>query len=285
MRLQLESTTDTIDLDGIASTGKGFQATRGTGGLGLPPVSVQWLEGAGDGARFRGRRVQPRDIDLPIHILAEDRAELQAQVSRLAKMLAGECTLRLVEADGTSWYTQVHRTGGGDYVYGESTVGERELDVILTLRAGDPFFTYSEPRQQVIENTGSGRGLLRGPLSKLKVSSSQAIGSIVLENPGDADAYPVWTVKGPGKNFEAISPTGESFIWTGTLTSSQTLTIDTQRGTVTNQAGVNRYSLMGPAPRLWSIPPGLSTAVASLEDTTSATRITCSWRPRKWMVI
>ncbi|MFC4089359.1 hypothetical protein [Micromonospora sp. GCM10011541] len=270
MRLQLESSTDVFDLNDILMKGKGVQATRGLAGLGLPAVSTQWLEGAGDGALFRGQRVLPRDIDLPLHLLADNRQELQALVSRLAIMLAGECTLRLVEDDGSSWYTKVRRMGGGGFVYGEDTIGERELDVILTLRAGDPFWTYSEASRKVIENSGGGRGLLNG-LAKLQISSSQAIGAITLENRGDATTYPVWEVNGPGKNFRATSATGESFLWTGTLAPDEKLIIDTKAGTVKDGTGANRYSQMASAPRLWSIPPGTTTAQAMLEDTSSGT--------------
>ena len=283
-RLHLESATDSFNLDDVLMRGTGVQALTGTAGLGLPPVSVQWLQGAGDGAVYRGRRVLPRDIDLPLHLLGRDREHLKSMVSRLAVMLAGECTLRLVEGDGTDWSVAVHRVGGGDYIYGQDTIGATDLSTVLTLRAGDPFFTYSRPSTKRISNSGAGRGLLKG-LARLQVSSSQAIGTILLSNLGDAPAYPVWDIVGPGRDFKAISVTGEGFHWTGVLAPGETLRIDTQVGTVRDGRGVNRYAQLAPAPRLWSIPPGTTQATASLENVTSASSVTCSWRPRKWVVI
>lgn len=284
MRLQLESATDVFSLDDVLMKDEGAQAVAGVTGLGLPDISTQWLEGAGDGALFRGQRVLPRDIDLPLYLAAPDREGLKKLVSRLALMLAGPCTLRLIEGDGSSWSTGVRRVGGGGYVYGSDTTGERDLTMIITLRAGDPFWTYSQLSQKIVTNSGAGRGLLNG-LAKLQVSSSQAIGEITLGNPGDAPALPVWTVTGPGLNFRAQSANGQEFLWTGTLVGGEKLIVDTRAGTVKDGTGANRYAGMAPSPRFWSVPPGTTTATVALENTTVDSSIICSWRPRKWMVI
>jgi hypothetical protein len=253
-------------------------------GLGLPPVSVQWLEGAGDGAIFRRTRVQTRDIDIPIEILALDRADLQAKLSRLALVLAGGCSLVLVNGDGVRWSTDVHRVGGGEYTYGEDTIGENEFQTVLTLRAGDPYFTSSAQQVRTISGASSAGAFLSNMVS-MTVAPSQAIGSIDLFNSGDAAAYPVWEVRGPGDHFVATSPTGETLKWNGTLTAGQKLIVDTRKGTVVDETGANRYDLLDTAPRFWTVQPGNSTATASLLNTTSASQITCSWYPRKWMVI
>ncbi|MFD7677537.1 phage distal tail protein [Streptomyces sp. NPDC060187] len=277
------SGADTIDLNEIDEQGVGFQAKSGVTGLGLPPVSVQWLEGAGDGAVFRGTRVQTRDIDLPLDILAFDRVDLQDKLSRLALMLAGGCSL-VLDDDGIQWSTEVHRVGGGEYTYGEDTVGANEFQTILTLRAGDPYFTSSQQQVRTVSGAVAGTPFLSSLVS-MQVAPSQAIGSIDLSNSGDVAAYPVWEVRGPGDHFVATSPSGETLKWNGTLTAGQKLIVDTRKGTVKDGTGANRYDLLGTAPRFWTVQPGESTATASLLNTTSASQITCSWYPRKWMVI
>jgi hypothetical protein len=283
-KLLLVSGADTIDLNEIDDKGVGFQAKSGVTGLGLPPVSVQWLEGAGDGAVFRGTRVQTRDIDLPIEILALDRADLQAKLSRLALVLAGGCTLVLDEGNGVTWSTEVHRVGGGEYTYGDDTVGGREFQTVITLRAGDPYFTSSVQQVRTISGAAGASAFLANMVT-MAIAPSQAIGAIDLSNSGDAAAYPVWEVRGPGDHFTATSPAGETLKWNGTLAVGQKLIVDTRRGTVTDETGANRYDLLDTAPRFWTVQPGDSTAVASLLNTTSASQITCSWYPRKWMVI
>ncbi|WJN63272.1 Dit-like tail protein [Streptomyces phage phiScoe54] len=283
-KLLLENALDSLSLNGIEDEGAGVQATTGVTGLGLPPVSVQWLEGAGDGAMYRRTRVLARDIDIPLDIVASNRDELKQILSRLAQLLAGPCTLRLVEDDGSSWSTQVVRVGGGEYVYGENTIGEKDVQTVITFRAGDPYWTSSVATTQQIGGTSTASPFMANIMS-MPVASSQAIGDIALENTGDVPAYPVWTIYGPGDNFKAISPTGETLWWKGSLTSTQKLIVDTRAGTVKREDGSNQYGLLAPAPRFWAVEPGISTCTASFLNTTSASKITVAWQPRKWMVI
>ncbi|WP_031513711.1 phage tail domain-containing protein [Streptomyces sp. NRRL F-5123] len=283
-KLLLSSDSDVLDLNEIMDKGLGYQAKTGVTGLGLPPVSVQWLEGAGDGAIYRRRRVLTRDIDIPLEILGRDRAHLQQLTSRLALALAGRCTLTLQDDDGTRWTTDVYRTGGGDYTYGGDTTGDRDMEMVITFRSPDPYWTYSEAQNRYIGGDDTAGPFLNN-LAQVKITASQAIGEIELDNAGDAEAYPIWEITGPGRNFVAVSPAGERLAWNGTLTTGQSLTIDTRKGTVVDQTGANRYAELGPAPRMWTVKPGLSSATAQLEDIGSTSRIACSWRPRKWMVV
>ncbi|WJN63195.1 Dit-like tail protein [Streptomyces phage phiScoe45] len=283
-KLLLENALDSLSLNGIEDEGRGVQATTGVTGLGLPPVSVQWLEGAGDGAMYRRTRVLARDIDIPLDIVGDDRDDLKGLLSRLAQILSAPCTLRMVEDDGASWSTDVVRVGGGEYVYGENTTGNRDVQTVITLRAGDPYWTSSVASTQQIGGSSAAGVFVSGFMS-MPVASSQAIGDIMLENTGDVAAYPVWTVYGPGDNFKAISPSGETLWWKGTLTASQRLIVDSRAGTVKREDGSNQYSLLAPAPRFWAVEPGISTCTASLLNTTSASKITVAWKPRKWMVI
>ncbi|WP_436739923.1 phage tail family protein [Streptomyces sp. BBFR102] len=283
-KLLLASETDTLNLNEIMDKGLGYQAKTGVTGFGLPPVSVQWLEGAGDGATFRRRRVLTRDIDIPLEILARDRRHLQELTDRLALALAGRCTLTLLDDDGTRWATEVYRVGGGEYAYGGDTTGERDFQTVVTFRSPDPYWTSSEAQIRSIGQDDSVSSFLSS-LASVPVAASQAIGEIQLDNRGTADAYPTWEVTGPGTNFLAVSPSGERLAWGGTLLANQRLIIDTRKGTVVDQEGNNRYAELEEAPRLWTVKPGLSTATAQLEDISPRSKITCSWRPRKWMVI
>ena len=279
--LLLETERDTLDLNEVADRGFGFQATAGLTGLGLPSVDVQWLEGAGDGSRWRGQRVLSRDIDIPLDIVGRDREHLAELVSRLARAVAGEMSLVLVDDAGRRWSTSVYRTGGGEVDLGS---GGRDLQTVLTLRAPDPYFTASSVSTQTVGGD-PGTAPFLSALVSMPLAASQAIGDITLTNVGDADAYPVWEVSGPGRDLKVISPTGEMLRWTGSLASTEKLIIDTRAGTVTDGKGANRYAELAPAPRFWTVPPGVSTANVQLLDTTAASKVVCTWRSRKWMVI
>ncbi|SNS50536.1 phage distal tail protein [Actinacidiphila glaucinigra] len=280
MKLELSSPSDRLDLAEIETDGVGFQALAGITGLGLPQLSVQWLEGAGDGAAYRGRRVLPRDIDIPLDIVGRNRGHLADLMTRLARVLADDCTLTYIDSDGVRWSTPVRWTGGGAI---DPSSGERDVQTVVSLRAPSPYF-LSESAQTVTVG-GTAAGAFLSTLSAMPISSSQAIGSIQLTNEGDVPAYPVWEVTGPGDTFKAISPTGETIQWNGTLAVGEKLIVDMGAGTVKDGNGVNKYSLLATAPRFWSVPPGPSTATASLLNITSASKVVCSWRPRKWVVI
>lgn len=292
--MMLESKTDRIDLNHQHERGWGWQAHAGVTGMGLPPVQGQWVEGAGDGAVHRGTRVLTRDLDLPLSFISNpamselfQRDELIKAVGRMGRMMSGEMRLTAIDTEGVSWYLIVHRVGGGNYVYGHDTTGENSMEMVVTVRAGDPYWTAVVPKVSEVIQQSSPSGLLASrPVTNLRLAASRAIGEIRIDNSsGDADAYPVWTVIGPGNTFRAVSPTGENFQWNGTLAIGERLTVDCRTGTVKDGTGANRYSDMAPAPRFWAVPPGTTNVTASIQAPGATTRIAAQWRPRKWAVL
>lgn len=283
-KLRLQSANDELDLDAQLQTGRGFQALSGLTGLGLPSVQVQWRDAAGDGASYRGRRVLPRDLDIPIDLRTDGREEQRAMSSRLALMFAEGCRLVYTDELGDDWYTDVHRTGGGGYVKGKDD-RPNEFELVITVRAGDPFWTAVEVQTQTISGMTPSATVFLDGMVGLPVTTSQAIGSMTIENDGDAEAFPAWTVTGPGKNLEVRLPNGQGFKWLGTLALGQSLVIDVRSGTIRDHAGTNRYAQLDTAPRFFRLPPGVTVATAAMEDTTEASGITCAWRPRRWLVI
>jgi len=280
----MESATDTIPLNDLLNLPTGVQALAGATGLGLAPVTPQWIEGAGDGATYRGRRTNVRDIDVPLLIDGGDRAGLKAMVSRIARMCAGPFTLRFVEDSGESWTLGVVRVGGGDYVYGSDTTGDRDLQMVLTLRAGDPYWTSATASQRRYRLGESTAGLLPY-LSRLQLSPDSLNGVVEVENTGDAETMPTWIVRGPGSRFEAKLPGQRGFAWSGTLAEGESLVFDTRAGTVVDQTGASRYSGLEPAPLFWALPPGVTTAEMTLSGAGPTSEVVCTWRRRKWAVV
>ena len=236
LSLTIASETEAMDLGALLNGTEGVQAIAGLTGAGLPPVSVQWSEGAGDGATYRGKRVLPRDMDVPLWVTGETRAVLRQLVKKLARILANECTLTLTDEVFGSWTLKVVRIGGGDFIYGPDTDGERDLRFVVTLRAGQPFWEQYTPEFVDIS------------------WGTATSGSVVLWNDGGLAVPPVWEVHGPGKNLSITSPTGESLRWNGMLTNGEKLIIDCENGTVFDGNGNSRYSELGPSPRFADIP-------------------------------
>lgn len=282
--VSLESSLGTIAL------GNKVKLTNRLKGTGLPPVNVQWFEGAGDGANYRGSRVLSRTIDLPLSFYGSSRDEIWDLFSQVAVIFApnnGQVRMKM-ELDGQTWYTDVVRTGGGDWDWASDTDGQTFLRTVITVKAGDPYWTRSDATSQVVSPGGLGRGLIKTPtprLSALKVSTTNSLGSVTFQNPGDVAVYPKWTLAGPFTGFTLTSPSGEVLSWSGTLIAGQSLTIDTAAGTIVDQDGVNRYSGLGAVPRFWSIPPGNSIGSVEMLNTVSPGSLaTVIWQPKKWVV-
>src|SRR5690606_14528783 len=143
--------TEVLDLDEISLKGEGVEVVSGLTGFGLPPVEVFWSEGAGDGAQPRGRRVLPRDIDLPLHIAAPGRQALKQMVNKISRVMTGKMILRVYDTnEDYHLWVEVYRTGGGTFTYGVDTDGEYTWEGIVTVRAGDPYFRRSQPVTETI---------------------------------------------------------------------------------------------------------------------------------------
>lgn len=285
--LRLESATDSLDLDSVFLTDEGVQALAGATGLGLPPTAGQWLEGAGDGAQYRGGRTLPRDIDLPLYLRGADRTGLKSWLRRLGLVLANEATLVFVDDRAEEWFLKVRHVGGGDFTYGTDTTGSRDLQLVVTVRAGDPFWTRSEPFSRIVTASTGTRGLLGGgSLSQLQLATTDTFGTLTFDNPGDAKAYPLWQIYGPATSFDATNAAGELISWVGVLNAGDVLTIDHKTGRVFDQNGDSRYDGLAPFPQFWSIPPDESTGSVVLGGgTTGVSKVVYSWQPRRRSVI
>ncbi len=261
---------------------KALIAVRGTG---LPPVDTQWFDGVADGSSYRAARVLPRVLDLPIKIVGENRERVLERYSLFSRIIAPEAGLvRLtISLAGIEYYLDVVRTGGGDFSFESDTDGSTFLKTVLTFQAGDPYWTSVDASTMSIGLSGLGRGLLKTTsLSKLRVSSSAALGTVTFENNGDAHAYPTWTAYAPFNGFTLTSPEGQVLDWVGTKTSGY-IQVDTKAGTVVDETGANQYAGLSAAPRFWLIPSGSQIGSVELAGATADSQVDVVWHERKWV--
>lgn len=275
---------DTLDLNSVEKFGHGLEAQPGATGFGLPPVNVQIVEGAGDGAIYRSSRTLVRDFDIPLNIEGRTQVELESHLSRMARMLAGPFRMGLIDKLGRTWVVPVARVGGGELDLGSEE--EMALQTVVTLRAFDPYWESDVATNIVLGIPGPVDPFVSAWM-RLPLVASQAFGLVQVNNPGDARVYPQWTFHGPGHTLQVTSPLGEVTAWDAALASGESLTIDMRAGTVVDNNGLNRYADLRAAPRFWALAPGVSTISASMEDAAyeSGSRIIMSFNPRKWMVV
>lgn len=270
------SNGDTIEL---ADDGD-FVLTSGVTGFGIPSTSVRIDESAGDGGTWRNTKRGIRDLDLPIVILGTDRADVETKLRRLARLLQDrDGATRIVAnySNGDSLYLEAHYVGGAETQFGSDASGVF-CRWVVQMQAPQPYWQTSIEESFAITSGNTGRGLLP-QLTKLKVSSSQTLGVVNVNNSGDVAVFPRWVIRGAVTNL-VISNGVQSFSFPEPILAGVTYTVDTATGTVTNDLGQNVYSLLGAAPKLFALPPGQTTVTVTGVDATPETRVTAYYSPR-----
>jgi len=266
--------------DTIVFDNENYVLNPGMTGFGIPATEVRITESARDGGLWRNTKRGIRDLDLPITVLGNNRAEVETKLRRLARLTQdrlGPTSLSANYSNGTQLSMQVHYVGGAESQWGEDA-GMIWCRWLLSFQAPTPFWESAEVEQFTVVSGSAGRGLLP-QLTKLKLTSGQAIGSITVNNTGDVAAYPVWTVIGP---LESVTFTSgnQSFGLETPIEAGEVITINSETGIVTDQDGANRYADLSPAPKLFPLSPGVSTVNILGEGADPNTQIICSYQLR-----
>lgn len=287
--LTLSRGTKVIDLySWVSLIHTGWEALSGIEGFGMPDQSNNWSESIGDGAVYRGSRVLPREVTIPLVAEHNNRAGLDKLLSDLAVVLSPKRTgtprLKYRAPDGDIWYLDVIRESGGDYVRVKGSNQRTYLKSSIVLKAGRPFWIRESPETLTLRQDDSGEGLMPN-LAELQLSASQVFGSITPENVGDVEAWPQWTLAGPLTSATLTGPQGQVLQWTGTMIAGESRHIDAQRGTIVDENGDNKFDELGVAPQFWAIPDDEQAITINTEGADGNTYITASWQPRKWSMV
>lgn len=270
------------------TTAAGFLKLEGRTGFGVAPTSLMLTEGSIEGSRWRRTRRGARAIDLPLGVFGTDRADVEAKLRLLIKTLSDRNSVaRLVATypDGARIYTSVHYSGGLDPQYGpgNDTRGQEYCRIVLTLVAPKPYWTEETAVQYSMATASGISGTLIPDMAEMRLTSSQAMGILTMENDGDVDAYPVWVIKGPATKVTiALGPF--SIVYDAAISASETVTIDAVAKTVTSDLTGNVYANLDIAPKFFPIPPGTSDVSVVVLGSTTATQVSAYFNPRRELV-
>lgn len=248
-------------------------------GFGIPPAQVRIENSAGDGGVFRHSKRGVRDVDLPITVLGTDRNTVQTKLRRLSRLLqdtSGPTKIKATYSSGETLTLDAHYVGGAESQWG-TDAGLVWNKWVLSFQCPNPYWESDALEEFRVTTGNTGRGLLP-QLSKLKVTSSQVYGVITVDNSGDVPAYPVWFIRGPISDV-VISNGTQSFSFTETVNDGETITVNTATGEVTDDLGTNRYSILGPAPKLFRIDPGVSSISVNGVAATQAAEVRLDYSP------
>jgi hypothetical protein len=275
--LALTSVDDHLELN----ASNGYVVMPGLEGLDNPPWSLTELEPYGwDGGLVDHVRSGIREAFLPLFLEGATAEEFRARKRRLMRLLnpkRGPVTWTITYPDG---YTRslVGRFVPGTAALTSDSPGTTWQTIGVPLRAHDPYWLGDLQRSRLVAQGAtkpflSELGAPLSPFFPVRLSSSQVIGQpFAVTNPGDVEAFPVWTIHGPGDGLTVtLEDTGETFTLTGALTDSDTVTIDARRGllSVTDQDGANLFARLAANPDLFALPAGpvvLSVALGSAGD-------------------
>lgn len=248
-------------------------------GFGIPPAQVRIEASAGDGGVYRHSKKGVRDIDMAVTIIGTDRADVQTKLRRLSRLLQDTSGPTLVKANystGESLSLEAHYVGGAESQWG-SNAGQVWNRWLLSFQCPTPYWESGTTEEFTVTTGNTGRGLLP-QLTKLKVTSSQVFGVITVDNEGDVPAYPTWYLRGPLSDINITNGT-QSISFDESILEGETITINTETGEVTDDGGVNRYSMLSPAPKFFRIPPGESSVVINAVAATAEAEARLEYSP------
>jgi phage-related protein len=262
----------------------GWVLQPGAKGLDMPAYNFTQDESPGiDGYAIRQVRASGKEIALPIAFWADDsRAAYLARRRTLIRSLnpkRGLGALTVAQSDGTA------RTIGACYSAGLE--GDESLDAagarwcmgVLTFACPSPFWLGAEV-------TTEWRSAVTGtffPVLPLVVGNSQVLGAVTVDNDGDDDAFPVWTITGPATAVSLTNvTTGEVLVLARTVTVGDTIVIDTRerQQTALLNGVTNLWGALSDPSTMWALEPGLNDLTLTVTGSTSNTRVRMTYQPR-----
>jgi hypothetical protein len=244
-------------------------------GFGIPPTAVRIDESARFGGIHRYTRRGVRNVDMPVTVLGDTAVDVETNLRRLAKLTqdtAGPTRLTALR-DAGNVFLDLHYVGGAELEYGGDTGGKTWAKLLLSFQAPNPYWQSADTESFSVTTGNTGRGLLP-QLTKLRVSSSQALGLINVNNTSDVPVYPSFEIVGPVNGLE-VSLNGEGWSFTEDVVTGDIFTVDHEAATVTGIGEVNRYDILATAPKFFAFPPGVSSVLVTGTNADANTRIDC----------
>ncbi len=237
-----------------------------------------------DGETVQAISAEANRISLGLLVQASSVAQLRQRRRQLVHAMrpkAGRGRLTVVTEEGERRSIACYLEGGleGDESE-DTTMPGRWWRVVLKLYAPDPWW---EGDERTIDY-GLAAPVAFFPLFPVKLSASQVQGEFTVDlSDCDTEAYPLWTVTGPGTSLvlENVSQ-GRAIEVTVTLAAGQQLIIDTRPGyqSVRRDDGTNLLPNVTSDPALWGLDPAVNLLSIQLAGATADSRIVGTYAPR-----
>lgn len=267
-----------VDVDGVERAFVSHVTSYGilpgvTGRLMAPVDLVEDAVPFRQGARLRRATLKSHPFSLPTIVLAATQQGLRDRLAQLAGWLdptRGDIRWRVTRPDLTRREIVCRYAGGLDDMY-DPAHPTLESHGTLDYLASDPYWQDLADTVATWTVPAAARGFFPVALP-LRLSSSTVWVSETLDNSGydRQDAWPVWTIVGPGVDPALRNLTTGKAIRIGrTLATGERLVIDTRPGvkSVTDGRGSVVPTVAGST--LWALVRGLNAIQVELSGATS----------------
>lgn len=278
-----------IDAAGAETTLNGesnYLALIGRQGFYSPPISIISQQvPMQPGVRDKYVQIGAGDPKLPLLVYADDEPTLalvRRQLVYAMNPLRGSGTLRNTAQDGSVRDLVCKLVAG---LSGDESAQNRAPGNFLApleFEAADPFW-YDRDYTSLSFSTGASVLFLASPFLGPHISSSGIASSFSVFNSGDVEAWPIWTITGPGNTITlSNTTTGKALVLSITITAGQVLTIDTRPGhkTVTREDGSNQFATVSSTSSLWELATGNNAVTLSISGTTTASGLQLQYKQR-----
>jgi len=274
------------DPDGTETS---LQVERQTQGRFAPPTKfVTDTSPTMPGSLMRSARHESRRIVVPIVIQASTPTLLRDSLRDLNYALdpvRGPGTLTVTGPDGYDRIVNAYLEDGMglDETLNETTNGKTWQRASLQFFCEEPYWLDATSTSETIGYAATTSTFF--PLFPLILTSSSVFGSATINNTGDVQTWPRWTVTGPGSAIYIRNLTSDEMIYLDTtLTAGETITIDTAPGirTITKNDGTSLFSAMSTDSVLWPLIVGNNRVQLEMSSATASSSIAYSYE-RRWL--
>lgn len=278
-----------LDVDGatiaLDSMAEAWIAGRGQTIGGSAPVTVTTRPSHLAGERFVKARHTAREVVVPIVVHDDADGPVDTAMAELAYRLdptRGEVTLVHERTDGTVR----HLVGRVVKGLGPTMLPRADTHAVIlpvVIRAHDPYWLAASDSTQSWE---LGEPASFFPIFPLRLTSSELYTSATIANDGHLEAWPVWTITGPGDTIVLRNvTTGAVLDLTAApaLGASEVLTIDTTPGvkTIVGPGGANWFGYRSAGSSLWPLAVGSNAVDIEMSGADSVTSlVSARWRHR-----
>jgi hypothetical protein len=239
---------------------------QGVRGLAMPPVNRYATQSpALPGSLWRGFRTLERDVFWPLTVFSDVSSQAWLDYDRAfwATMRPDQIgTWTVTQPSGQSRSLLLRYSDDGKHVFDVDPALLGWTAYGVTLIAEQPYWMGAPITRTWMNDTPTPFFGPTGVAPSFYISSSSVISSATMPNPGDVDAYPVWTITGPS-TYVKVGVGTKVIEYTATIPAGQTITIDTRPDqlSITDQAGGNQVAGLGSV-QFASIPTGTSVTLS-----------------------